>query len=192
MKTVPDPTTGAAMLKNGEVGIGYMLDAPAALELKKDPQFRLGFSGAIGVHYLEFFDRWDPKSPWHDRRVRLAANQAIDRRALSEAETLGASRPTGSMAPRTFEFTLPLEPYAYDPGKARKLLAEAGYPNGFDAGEISADLVYGPIVEAVANYLQPVGIRLKVRPLERAAFQKAVQEKKLKNVVRQGSAAFGN
>jgi peptide/nickel transport system substrate-binding protein len=134
-KTVPDPTARAAMLRAGEVDVSYMLDAPAALELKRDPNFRLGFSGAIGVHYLDFFDQWDPKSPWADRRVRLAANHAIDRRALSEAETLGASRPTGAMAPRTFEFTLPLEPYAYDPAKAKKLLAEAGYPNGFDGGD---------------------------------------------------------
>ncbi len=99
-KTVPDPTTRAAMLKNGEVDIAYMLDAPAAMELKRDPSLRLGFSGAIGIHYLDFFDQWDPKSPWHDRRVRLAANHAIDRRGLSESETLGASRPTGSMAAR--------------------------------------------------------------------------------------------
>ena len=99
-KTIPDPTTRAAALKNGEVDLAYMLDTPTALELKRDPSFRLGYSGAIGVHYLEFFDQWDPKSPWHDRRVRLAANHAIDRKGLSEAETLGASRPTGSMAPR--------------------------------------------------------------------------------------------
>ena len=79
-KTVPDPTTRAAMVKTGEVDLAYMLDAPAALELKRDPNFRLGFSGAIGVHYLEFFDQWDPKSPWHDRRVRLAANHAVDRK----------------------------------------------------------------------------------------------------------------
>ena len=72
-KTIPDPTTRAAMLKAGEVDLAYMLDAPAALELKRDANFRLGFSGAIGVHYLEFFDQWDPKSPWFDRRVRLAA-----------------------------------------------------------------------------------------------------------------------
>jgi len=84
------------MLKNGEVDIAYMLDAPSALELKRDPSLRLGFSGAIGVHYLDFFDQWDPKSPWSDRRVRLAANHAIDRRGLIEAETLGASRPTGA------------------------------------------------------------------------------------------------
>src|SRR5215813_2999793 len=126
-KVVPDPTTRAAMLKAGEVDVAYMLDAPAALELKRDPTLRLGFSGAIGVHYLDFFDQWDPKSPWHDRRVRLAANHAVDRKALSEAETLGASRPTGSMAPRKFDFTLALPLYAYDPAKAKQLLAEAGY-----------------------------------------------------------------
>jgi peptide/nickel transport system substrate-binding protein len=68
--------------------------------------------------------------------VRLAANLAIDRRGLSEAETLGASRLTGAMVPRKFEFALPLEAYPHDPAKAKQLLAEAGYPNGFDAGNI--------------------------------------------------------
>jgi len=135
-KSVPEPTTRAAMLKNGEVDVAYMLDTPAALELKRDPNFRLGFSGAIGVHYLDFFDQWDPKSPWHDRRVRLAANHAVDRRALSEAETLGASRPTGSMAPRKFDFTLALPPYPYDPAKAKQLLAEAGFPNRLRRGRL--------------------------------------------------------
>jgi ABC-type transport system substrate-binding protein len=96
-KSVPEPTTRAAMLKKGEVDIAYLLDAPTALELKRDPNFRLAFSGAIGIHFLDFFDQWDPKSPWHDRRVRLAANYAIDRRSLNEAENLGASRLTGAM-----------------------------------------------------------------------------------------------
>src|SRR4029077_5644944 len=101
-KTVPDATTRAAMLKNGEVDVAYMLDAPTALELKRDPSIRLAFSGAIGIHFLEFFDQWDGKSPWSDRRVRLAANHAVDRRSINEAENLGASRLTGSMVPRTF------------------------------------------------------------------------------------------
>ena len=191
-KVVPEPTTRAAMLKNGEVDVAYMLDAPAAQEIKRDPNFRLGFSGAIGVHYLDFFDQWDPKSPWHDRRVRLAANQAVDRKGLSEAETLGASRPTGAMAPRTFDFTLNLPPYAYDPAQAKKLLAEAGYPNGFDAGELHQLPPYFSLGEAILGYLQAVGIRLRMRPMERAAYLAALSTKKLRGLCVCTSALYGN
>src|SRR5438874_5502788 len=181
-KTIPDATTRAAMLKNGEVDVAYMLDSTAALELKRDPSIRLAFSGAIGIHYLDFFDQWDPKSPWHDRRVRLAAIQAVDRRALNEAETLGASRLTGAMVPRKFEFALALEPYPYDPAKARQLLAEAGYPNGFAAGDLYPYPPYFSMGETVANDFAAVGIKTKLVTMERAAFQSAWLAKKLNGV----------
>ena len=122
-KSVPEATTRLAMLKRGEVDLAYLLDAPQAEEVKRDPSLRLAFSGGIGTFYLDYLDQWDPKSPWHDRRVRLAASHALDRRALSEAETLGASRPNGSLIPRTFQFALPLDPHPYDPAKAKQLLA---------------------------------------------------------------------
>src|SRR5207302_4726012 len=107
------------MLKRGEVDLAYLLDAPMAEDVKPDPNLKLAFSGGIATYYLDFLDMWDPKSPWADRRVRLAANYAIDRKGLSEAETLGASPPTGSIVPRSFEFALPFEPYPYDPAKAK-------------------------------------------------------------------------
>jgi len=137
-------------------------------------------------------EQWDPKSPWADRRVRLAANLAIDRQAINEAEFLGLSKLTGSIVPHSFDFYWSPPVYPYDPGKARRLLAEAGYPNGFDGGTISSDMVYASLAEAVANYLTPVGIRLKVTPMERAAILLANQEKKLRGLNIGGSAAFGN
>ena len=91
-KSVPEATTRLAMLKRGEVDLAYLLDAPQAQEVKRDPNLKLAFSGGIGIFYLDFFDQWDPEVAVADRRVRLAANHAIDRQALSEAETLGASR----------------------------------------------------------------------------------------------------
>ena len=191
-KSVPEATTRAAMLKRGEVDVAYLLDAPQALELKRDPTLRLAFSGGIGVFFLDFFDQWDPKSPWSDRRVRLAANYAIDRRALSEAETLGASKPTGNIIPRNFEFALPIEPYPYDPVKAKQLLAEAGYPNGFDAGELHQLPPYFSMGETIMGYLGAVGIKLRMRPMERVAFFAAWGTKKLRGVCVCASALYGN
>ena len=191
-KTVPDSTTRLAMLKRGEVDIAYLLEGPQAQEVKRDPNLKLAFSGGIAIFYLDFLDQWDPKSPWHDRRVRLAANYAIDRQALSEAETLGASKPVGNHVPLTFEFALPLEPYPYDPVKAKQLLAEAGYPNGFDAGELHQLPPYFALGEAIAGYLQAVGIRLKMRMAERGAFMAHVSSKKAKGLCVCSTALYGN
>src|SRR5918912_419418 len=169
-KSVPEGTTRLALLKTGGVDVAYDLDAQAAEEVKRDPKLRLAFSGGIGSFYLDFIEQWDPKSPWHDRRVRLAANYALDRQALSEAERLGASPPAGSIIPETFEFAIPFEPYPYDPAKAKLLLAEAGYANGFDAGELTPNPPYFGMAEAIASNFAAVGIRIRIRTLERAAF----------------------
>jgi peptide/nickel transport system substrate-binding protein len=192
-KSVPDEaTTRLAMLKRGEVDLAYLLDAPQAQEVKRDPSLRLAFSGGIGTFYLDYLDQWDPKSPWHDQRVRLAASHALDRRALSEAETLGASRPNGSIIPRTFQYALPLDPHPYDPAKARQLLAEAGYPNGFDAGDLYPWPPYTAFSEAVGNYLGAVGIKVRLRTMERAAFYQALASKKLKGLCVCINAVYGN
>jgi peptide/nickel transport system substrate-binding protein len=191
-KSVLEATTRMAMLKRDEVDLAYLLDAPQAEEVKRDPSLRLAFSGGIGTFYLDYFDQWDPKSPWHDRRVRLAASHALDRRALSEAETLGASRPNGSLIPRTFQYALPLDPHPYDPAKARQLLAEAGYPNGFDAGELYPWPPYTAFSEAVGGYLGAVGIKVRLRTMERAAFYQALASKKLKGLCVCINAVYGN
>ena len=191
-KSVTESTTRVAMLKRGEVDLAYLLDAPQALELKRDPNFKLAFSGGIGTFYLDFLDQADPKSPWHDRRVRLAASHALDRKALSEAETLGASRPTGSMIPPKFEFALPLEPHPYNPARAKQLLAEAGYPNGFDAGDLYPWPPYTTMGEAVGGYLGAVGIKVRLRTMERAAFYSALASKKIHGLCVCINAVYGN
>ena len=116
----------------------------------------------------------------------------MDRQAVNEALTLGFSRISWSIIPQSFDFFWQPPPYAYDPAKAKQLLAEAGYPKGFDAGDLWCDAATSTMSEALAGYLQAAGIRARVRPLERAAFFKGYQEKKLKNLVYSLSGAFGN
>jgi peptide/nickel transport system substrate-binding protein len=190
-KIMPDETTRAAALKRGEVDVAFLLSGPVGEDIKRTPNLRLA-APLLGVFWLDFPEQWDPKSPWHDRRVRLAASLAIDRQGLNQAETLGLSRPVGSIVPRDFEFALPFEPHPYDPKRARQLLIEAGYPNGFDAGELNPFPPYNSMAEALSGWLQGVGIRTKIRSMERATFMAAWREKKLRGVVLTVSGISGN
>ena len=72
------------------------------------------------------------------------------------------------------------------------MLTEAGYPNGFDAGDYYCDASYANLGEPVVNYLKAVGIRAQLRPLERAAFIANNRDKKLKNIIQTASGAAGN
>ena len=190
-RSLPDETTRAAALKRGEVDLAMLLTGPTAQEVKRTPGMRL-VAPLLGIFWLDFPDQWDPKSPWADRRVRLAASFALDRQALDEAETIGLSRPVGSTVPRDFEFALPFHPHPYDPARSRKLLAEAGYPNGFDGGELAPFPPYNAMGETIQGWLQAVGIRTRMRTMERGAFMISWREKKLHGVVLTISGVSGN
>ena len=191
-KVIPDEATRLAALKRGEVDIVYSVRGELAEEMQRTPGLSLKPAVIQAPFWLYFADQWDAKSPWHDQRVRLAASLAIDRPTINQALTLGHSKLTGSIIPNNFEFFWPPPPPVFDPAGAKKLLASAGYPNGFDAGDYYCDASYANLAEVVLNNLQAVGIKVKLVPLERAAFFKSYAEKKLKNVIQAASGAFGN
>jgi peptide/nickel transport system substrate-binding protein len=192
-KVIPDETTRLAALQRGEIDIVYSIRGELAEELKRTPGLTLKPVVPQGPWWIYFPEQWDAKSPWHDERVRRAASLAIDRQGIDAAITLGYSKITGSVIPYTFEyFWQPPEP-VYDPAKAKQLLGEAGYPNGFDAGDHYVDSSYTNFGEAVLDNLLTVGIRAKLRPLERAAFFEGYSNQKFKNgIIQAASAAFGN
>ena len=190
-RSLPDETTRAAALKSGEVDIAMLLSGPTAQDIRRTPGMRL-VAPLLGIFWLDFPDQWDPKSPWADKRVRMAASLALDRQALNEAETIGLSRPTGSIVPRDFEFALPFDPHPYNPAQAKKLLAEAGYPNGFDGGELTPFPPYNAMGESIQGWLQAIGIRTRMRAMERGAFMTAWRDKKLHGVVLTISGISGN
>ena len=191
-KVIPEEATRLAALKRGEVDLAYSIRGELAEELTRSPGLTLKPVVIQGTFWLYFPDQWDPKSPWHDQRVRDAARLAIDYKSISEALTLGHSPITNSIIPDGFDFYWKAPAAVYDLAKAKKLLADAGLRNGFDAGDYYCDASYANLAEAVINSLQEAGIRTKLRPLERAAFFSAYGEKKLKNIIQGSSGAFGN
>jgi peptide/nickel transport system substrate-binding protein len=192
LRVIPDESTRLAALKRGEVDIAYSLRGELAEELERTRGLTLKPVVIDSPFWLYFPDQWDPKSPWHDVRVRQAAALALDMKTINEALTLGHSRLTNSIIPDTFDFYWQPPGMVHDPAKAKKLLAEAGHPKGFDAGEYYCDISYSNLAEAVLDNLQAVGIRAKLRPTERASFIKGVSDKAYKNIIQLGSGAFGN
>ena len=192
MRSMPEESTRAAALRAGEVDIAYLLTGPTADSVRKVSGFRLAAPLVSGAFWLELPEQWDPKSPWSDARVRLAASHAIDRPGINQAEMLGFGRLTGNYVPRIFQFAVPMEPHPYDPAKAKKLLAEAGYPNGLDAGDFNPFPPYDSMGEAVIGNLQAVGIKSRLRTMERATYFTTWREKKLHGVIKVITAAFGN
>jgi peptide/nickel transport system substrate-binding protein len=190
-RSLPDETTRAAALKSGEVDLTMLLSGPTAQDVRRTPGLRL-VAPLLGIFWLDFPDQWDPNSPWEDKRVRLAASLALDRQALNEAETLGLSRPVGSIVPRDFEFALPFDAHAHNPARARQLLAEAGHPGGFDGGELTPFPPYNSMGETIQGWLQAVGIRTRMRSMERGTFMTAWRDKKLHGVVLTVSGVSGN
>ncbi len=192
MKSMPEETTRAAALKNGEVDIAYLLTGPVAEEIRRTPGFTVKAPLLSGAFWLELPEQWNPKSPWHDKRVRLAASYALDRKGINQAETLGFSRLTDSIVPRIFQFAVPFDPPPYDPAKAKQLLAQAGYPNGFDAGDFYPFPPYFSMGEAIVSNFEAVGIRTRMRTMERAAWFAAWRQKQVHGMLMVISAAAGN
>ena len=85
MRSVPEATTRAVMLKTGEADIAYALDGPDAEAIKNDPRMQLVASKHASIFWIEFTEQWDPKSPWHDKRLR----QAVNLRARPQAHQRG-------------------------------------------------------------------------------------------------------
>jgi len=191
-KVIPDETTRLAALKRGEVDIAYSIRGELAEELQRTPGLTLKPVVINSPFWIYFADQWDPKSPWHDVRVRQAAALALDLDAINQALTLGKSWVTNSIVPKGYDFYWQPPKAVYDPDRAKRLLADAGFRNGFDAGDYYCDASYSNLAEAALNYLEAAGIHMKLRPIERAAFTAGFGERKYRNLIQVGSGAFGN
>jgi peptide/nickel transport system substrate-binding protein len=128
-------------------------------------------------NYVMLFSSLFPNYPTVKREVREAISYAIDRESLTVNIMGGLGEPASFLSPTTFGFNPDLKPLPYDPARAKRLLAEAGYPNGID---IALDASYGKypkdkeIAEAIAGQLGAVGIRTTVKTYEWGVLTKRI------------------
>src|SRR5438034_4015444 len=98
-KVISDESTRLAALKRGEIDVVYSIRGELAEELRRTPGLSIKPVVSSVMQWVAFIDQWDPKSPWHERRLALAAHHAIARQAIRQPDTLGFSRMTYSMIP---------------------------------------------------------------------------------------------
>ncbi|HVV93074.1 MAG TPA: ABC transporter substrate-binding protein [Hyphomicrobiales bacterium] len=164
---VKDEQTRVARLRAGEADLVMDTPYPAIPKLKADG-FRVVGAESWPVCTVQF-QLNNPDSPWHDRRVRLAIAHAIDGDAIVKGLLQGIPKRYPGLAKGEFGYDPNLENYSYDPTLSKKLLAEAGYPHGFQMPLYYwAGNFYGirETAEAVALYLKNVGITATPQALD--------------------------
>jgi peptide/nickel transport system substrate-binding protein len=172
-KITEEHMTRLAMLKTGEADM-IMLNAQHIPEVEKDPKLRIIWSKYAYVYTIVFQDLARPKepSPWHDERVRKAASLAVDRAGISKNIAFNSFEPWGSfLAPYHPGYDPSRKPDPYDPQRAKKLLAEAGYPNGFKT-TFTVGSGNKWALEPVSAQLNEVGIKAEFVVLEHGLWQK--------------------
>ena len=180
-KIVPEETTRIALLRRGEIDVAD-ISRERVKDLQKD-----GFPIHVRreealVHMWVVFGPEGWPAPMKDKRVREALNLAIDRNEVVQAVFAGqgeaAAVPYGlswSFKDIGFKPTQEMT-YAYDPARAKKLLADAGVPAGFPLEVYAFQLPGFPeckaFAEAIAGYWEKIGIKPKLTPVDYAAFRK--------------------
>jgi peptide/nickel transport system substrate-binding protein len=174
MISVPEAATRIAMLERGEADIIY--NVPGELIDRVKNTSGLMLAPVVSANFwLEFPGFQDAKSPFHDKRVRQAVSLAIDRDAINQAECDGLGQVDGNWINDDVEYGLPWPKWERDVGKAKKLMGEAGYPNGFNVDWVTPLPNYYSRGERIVSQLQAIGIRAKLQTMERGVFMKRLQ-----------------
>ncbi|WP_370206316.1 ABC transporter substrate-binding protein [Pararhodobacter marinus] len=174
---VREATTRVSQLQTGEVGMTMDVPYPDVANLQS-AGFNTAFLAAHPTVGIQFHNT-NPDVPWHDSRVRRAIAHAIDRQAIIDGLLQGVPEVSETVTEGELGYDPDLEYNAYDPARARALLAEAGYPDGFDMpfyiwGGAFAGM--RETAEAVVLYLQQIGINAQAQTLDASPFLTMLRE----------------
>lgn len=175
-RIIPDLASLMAALKTGEVDLVQKVSPDLATQFENDEAFTIIKADAITTTYICI----DPSvAPFDKVEVRQALNYAIDRQTIVDTLYSGAAKLNATLLPkRVFGHDESIEPYPYDPAKAKELLAAAGYPNGFEFN-FSADEAQIVAIQAICSYLEAVGIKANLNMMSNATLTTNLTEGKV-------------
>ncbi len=193
VKPVPEAATRAAAIQNGQADIATQILVSDVATLKERKGIHVDQSASARVMSVTLDQAKDPIMK--NLKVRQALNYAVDKDAVNKAVYQGTATVLQGhgLTSAYFGFDPSLKAYPYDPAKAKQLLAEAGYPNGFDMVISTARGAYSgdyELMQAVAGELNKVGVRATVKVLEYAVYVKDLTGKKLGPAAMSGVATF--
>jgi len=164
-KPVIDNNTRAAVMQTGEAHFTYPVPYEMAEVLKAKPDLELVAAPSIIVRYLSMNTQ---QKPFDNPKVRQAINYAINKDAVAKVAFGGYATPADAIVPEGVEYSVKVGVWPNDVAKAKQLLTEAGYPNGFETELWSAynHSIAQKVTQVLQQQLQQVGIRTKITLLE--------------------------
>jgi len=164
-KPVIDSNSRAAVMQTGEAQFTYPVPYEMADVLKAKPELDVVAAPSIIVRYLSMNTQ---QKPFDNPKVRQAINYAINKDAIAKVAFGGYATPADAVVPEGVEYSVKTGVWPYDVAKAKQLLAEAGYPNGFETELWSAynHTIAQKVTQVLQQQLQQVGIKTKITLLE--------------------------
>jgi glutathione transport system substrate-binding protein len=164
-RPVVDNNSRSAMMQTGEAHFTYPVPYEQAEVLKAKPNLEVTAAPSIVHRYLSMNTL---QKPFDNLKVRQAVNYAINKEALAKVAFSGYAIPAEGVMPQGVEYAVKLGPWPYDPAKARALLKEAGYPNGFETSLWSAfnNTTAQKVIQFLQQQLAQVGIKAQLLALE--------------------------
>lgn len=170
-RVIPEPGSRVNALLAGEVDLADAIQAADVARVKQNAG--LGVSSVkIGSPLMVRLYSITPGTPLANPKVRQALNYAVDRNAIIKSVLHGIGEPMPTLLSSVYPIgnDPALKPYPYDPARAKRLLAEAGYPNGFDTEIYSSSVMPKEVTEALVAYWSQVGVRAKIKFIDYAAW----------------------
>ncbi|AOJ65671.1 glutathione ABC transporter substrate-binding protein [Burkholderia ubonensis] len=164
-KPVIDNNTRAALMKAGQADLAFRIPYEQVADLKTNPKLDVVERPSIVVRYISLNTL---QKPFDNPKVRQALNYAINKEALAKVAFSGFAMPAPGVVPPGVEYATKTGPWPYDPAKARALLKEAGYPNGFESTLWSGynNTTSQKVIQFVQQQLAQVGVKVQVQALE--------------------------